>query len=252
MNGFHWHPPPWIPYGGRRPPLPAPLAEPLEATGLSATIGRSGHFVFEGISMSCGRGTLTLLQGANGAGKTTLLKVLAGLIKPDAGRVSLFGFPPVSSAHRMAYLPQRSMIDWTYPMTAKDLVLSGRYVHHGWFSRPGVAERAEAWRIMERMGLAGLGSRRISQLSGGQQQRLLIARAISQRADLFLLDEPDNHLDTGARAELWRCVDDLRKAGKTILAAVHEAGVGTIRPDRVMFLECGRLRERSDPGRIHD
>ena len=252
MNGFHWHPPPWIPYGGRRPPLPAPLAEPLEAEGLSAKIGRSGLSIFSGINLVCGRGTLTCLHGANGAGKTTLLKVLAGLHKPATGHVSLFGYPPASNAHRVAYLPQRLMVDWTYPMSAIELVLSGRYVHHGWFSRPGYAERAEATRIMDRMGLAGLGSRRISQFSGGQQQRLLIARAISQRADLFLLDEPDNHLDTGAKEELWRCIDELRKAGKTIFAAVHQSGEGIILPDRVMILESGRLVEQNSPGPIDD
>ena len=78
------------------------------------------------------------------------------------------------------------------------------------------------------------------------------ARAISQRADLFLLDEPDNHLDTGAKEELWRCIDELRKAGKTIFAAVHQSGEGIILPDRVMVLEFGRLAEQKTPGPIDD
>ena len=99
----------------------------------------------------------------------------------------------------MAYLPQREEIDWRFPISVERLVLTGRYVHLGWFRWPKAGDYQITRAVMDRLGLSNLASRQIGKLSGGQQQRVLVARALAQGADLLLLDEPLNAVDAETR-----------------------------------------------------
>ena len=127
------------------------------------------------------------------------MKAMAGLLKPKAGTIRLFGNPVGACHHRTAYLSQRSDLDWQFPVSVRELVLTGRYVHLGWFHRPGKKDEEIVGRAMRRLGIEQLAEKPTGDLSGGQQQRALLARALVQESSLFLLDEPLNALDEATR-----------------------------------------------------
>ena len=147
--------------------------------------------------------------------------------------------PVASCLHRVAYLPQRGEIDWRFPMTVRELIQTGRYVHLGWLRRPGAGDRALVEQEIKRLRLEELADRQIGQLSGGQQQRALLARALVQGADLLLLDEPMNAVDVETRVILTGVLDDLRAEGKTAIIATHDIGRLESDFDDVLFLADG-------------
>jgi ABC-type Mn2+/Zn2+ transport system ATPase subunit len=180
------------------------------------------HVALNGVSCIVPRGSVVAVVGPNGAGKSSLLKAIAGLSHPHSGTVSVFGNRPGLCHHRSAYLPQRGDIDWRFPVTLERLILAGRFVHLGWFKRPKAADYELVHRTLKRFGIAELAGRQIAALSGGQQQRALIARAIVQGAELLLLDEPFNNLDTDTRAEMFALYVELKTTGRTLLVATHD------------------------------
>ena len=119
-------------------------------------------------------------------------------------------------------------------------MLTGRYVHLGWFRWPTARDRQIARAVMARLGLSDLADRQIGRLSGGQQQRVLVARALAQGADLLLLDEPLNAVDANTRAALHNVLQDLHKQGKTILVATHDLGRLASEFDAAVYLSDGR------------
>jgi manganese/zinc/iron transport system ATP- binding protein len=140
----------------------------------------------------------------------------------------------------VAYLPQQDEIDWSFPMTVRTLVGTGRYVHLGRLRRLGSEDHRLIHGELERLGLTNLADRQIGQLSGGQQQRALLARALVQGADLLLLDEPMNAIDAETRAILTSVLDDLRAEGKTAIIATHDIDRLESEYDRVLYLADGR------------
>ncbi|MFQ3660240.1 MAG: ATP-binding cassette domain-containing protein, partial [Anaerolineae bacterium] len=162
------------------------------------------------------------------------------LLPVKSGSILIYGNPPGACHHRVAYLPQRGDIDWRFPITLRKLVMTGRYVHMGWFRRPSRADWQIVDAVIERLGLADLRQRQIGQLSGGQQQRALLARALAQDADLLLLDEPLNAVDAATRQIIAQVLDDLRARGKTILMATHELATLATHFDLAMNLSSKR------------
>lgn len=169
-------------------------------------------------------GVLMGIVGPNGAGKSTLLKAILGLIPVVAGDVSILGRPMREGRRRVAYVPQRSSVDWDFPTTVFDLVQMGTYGRLGWFRRPGREERVATDRAMDQVGLADLGGRQIGQLSGGQQQRAFLARALVQEADLYILDEPLQGVDAVTEKAVIDLLRGLRDAGRTVLVVHHDLG----------------------------
>src|SRR5688572_24322642 len=137
--------------------------------------------VVEDVSFSLPAGSLVAIIGPNGAGKSTLLKAMLDLIPRRSGTVRFFGQPYRDVRTRVAYVPQRSGVDWDFPTNALDVVLMGTYGRLGWFRRPGAKERALAEACLAKLGMDGYAQRQISQLSGGQQQRVFLARALADR-----------------------------------------------------------------------
>ncbi|WP_309399609.1 metal ABC transporter ATP-binding protein [Cerasicoccus maritimus] len=184
--------------------------------------------VLSGVNLSIDRGRSIALLGENGAGKSTLLKSVAGLLPLRDGKISVLGHGVGQCHHQVAYLPQHRDIDWGFPMSVRRFVLTGSYIHLGWFKRPGKKERVAANAMLEKLQLASLADRRINELSGGQQQRLLVARTLLHGADLLLLDEPFNAIDTENRELIRTVLHALKAEGKTLVTATHdlEFGVG--------------------------
>jgi manganese/zinc/iron transport system ATP- binding protein len=174
--------------------------------------------------------------GPNGAGKSTFLKALLGMNKPLSGRMEFFGQPYKKVRHRIAYVPQRSTVDWDFPITAFEVVLMGRYGKLGCFKWPKAADRQATLHALEMVGMSAFAHRQISQLSGGQQQRLFIARALLQDADLYLMDEPFAGVDMATEKAIIGLLDKLKVQGKTLLVVHHDLSTVDSYFDWVMML----------------
>ena len=167
-------------------------------------------------------GVMCAVVGPNGAGKSTLIKAVLELTPATAGHVTMLGRPYGEMRKRVAYVPQRSSVDWDFPTDALDVVMMGRYGHLGWFRRPGRDTRARAMAALEQVGMGALARRQISQLSGGQQQRVFLARALVQEADIYFLDEPMAGVDATTERVIIDLLRGLRAQGKTIVVVHHD------------------------------
>ena len=192
--------------------------------------------VLEDITFKLQAGTLVGLLGPNGAGKSTLIKALLGLIPVQEGEV-LYGNVPLSQQRqRVAYVPQRSQIDWDYPTTVWNVVMLARTAHAGWFRPPSRQSAEIVKESLRRVDLFNLRARPIGALSGGQQQRVFLARAIAQQANLLLLDEPLAAVDKKTEALIFQIYDELKAEGKTLLISCHEWGGILNHYDELMLL----------------
>lgn len=228
-----------FPYGCRHHADPVAGADALAVEELTVNYPCSDRPAIDAMTLHVPVGARVALVGPNGAGKSTLLKVVAGILQAGRGTIRIYG-NPVGCRHRVAYLPQRGEIDWRFPISVERLVLTGRYVHLGWFRRPGQRDFAVAREVLARLGLTELADRQIAKLSGGQQQRVLLARALAQGADLLLLDEPLNAVDAETREVIHEALKALQQGGKTILCATHDLGRLADDFDVAVYLNQGR------------
>jgi manganese/zinc/iron transport system ATP- binding protein len=182
------------------------------------------------------RGVLFGVVGPNGAGKTTLIKAILGLLKPIAGQVLVDGQPYRTRRQSVAYVPQRSSVDWEFPATVLDVVLMGTFGRLGWFRRPGAKERTTALRALEQVGIPDLAKRPIAQLSGGQQQRVFLARALAQDATLFIMDEPFQGVDAPTEQAIMALFHELKQQGRTAVVVHHDLATVPDYFDHVLLL----------------
>ena len=175
--------------------------------------------------------------------------MLAGLVKPSSGNVIWRGKPLAGGSPEIAYLPQRSKIDWDFPATVRHVVEMGRYPHLGFWRRFGKDDREKVDAAIEVMDLGDLQHRQISALSGGQQQRTFLARALAQEAHVFLLDEPLTGLDATATAALGELLSTLAGQGHLILASHHDLATVASNFDEVIVLATEQVAfgSSSDP-----
>ena len=177
--------------------------------------------------------------GPNGAGKTTLLRILAGLLTPSSGTVHVHGHGPCRHIC-IAYVPQKSAIDWRFPVTVHDVVMMGRLQRIGPIRRPGAADRRVVLDALDAVDMTDLARRQIEELSGGQQQRMFLARALAQEADLILLDEPLAGLDVHSRTDVLDLIGSLRERNVSVIVALHDLGIAATSFDEVLLLR-GRM-----------
>jgi len=178
--------------------------------------------VLEGVSIAIPPGTLVGVIGPNGSGKSTLLKAILGLAPEVSGTITLDGRPIGTQRDRVAYVPQREAVDWSFPVTAEQVVMMGRFPRIGWLRMPGVDDRAAVRDALDRVAMADLRHRQIGGLSGGQQQRVFLARALVQEASVLLLDEPMTGVDQTTEQLVVNLLRELRDTGTTILHATHD------------------------------
>lgn len=174
------------------------------------------------MSFSVPSGHLIGIVGPNGAGKSTLVKAMMGLADPLSGVVSYCGKSLGEMKGKIAYVCQRSSVDWDFPITVFEVVLMGLYGKLGLFKRPSKLDRERVMEILKIIGMEKMHSRQIGDLSGGQQQRLFVARALLQDADVFFLDEPFAGIDMATEKLLIGLLRDLVKKGKTVFIVHHD------------------------------
>lgn len=168
------------------------------------------------------QGSMCGIIGPNGSGKTTLLKSILGIIKPITGSIKIANEPFNKSKHKIAYVPQRNSVDWTFPVSVHDVVMMGRYAELSWWQRPTKKDfEIVAW-ALEQVLMTPYQNRHISQLSGGQQQRVFLARALAQQADIFMLDEPFAGIDMVTEQLILKLLQKLQNQEKTIIVVHHD------------------------------
>lgn len=176
--------------------------------------------VLENVSFSVKEKEFLALIGPNGGGKTTLIKLLLGLLKPDSGKIRIYGLPPEKASHRLGYVPQYLAFNKAFPISVLDVVLMGRLRFHG-RGRPSGSDREAAMQALGEMDMKEYRDRRIDDLSGGQRERVFIARALATDPDVLVLDEPTASLDTAGRTDLYARLREINKT-KTILLVTHD------------------------------
>ena len=186
------------------------------------TVAYKEKAVLSDVDIRIPEGTLLGIVGPNGAGKTTLIKSILGLVKPLAANISILGKPLTLHRRHIAYVPQRTTIDWDFPINVLDVVLMGSYSRLGWFFRPGQQEKQQALAALEKVGMTEYASRQIGQLSGGQQQRVFLARALMQNPSIYLMDEPFAGVDMSTEKMIISLLKELAQKGKTILVVHHD------------------------------
>jgi manganese/zinc/iron transport system ATP- binding protein len=189
------------------------------------------------------------IVGPNGAGKSTLIKAVVGLVALDAGEIRVHGEPIERVRQRVAYVPQRGVVDWDFPVRVRDVVMMGRVGRLGWFRRPGARDRQIAAEALERMGMTEFADRQIGQLSGGQQQRVFLARALAQEADVLLLDEPFVGVDASTEEAIFGLLDEARDEGKTVVVVNHDLSSVSRHFDLVLLLN-GRVVACGAPSEV--
>ena len=188
-------------------------------------------------------GVMTAIIGPNGAGKSTLLKAALGIVTPLAGQATIFGAPVAESRDRLAYVPQRASVDWDFPARVSDVVAMGLYPRLGLMGRFSSAHRRHVKDCLTRVGMEDFANRQIGQLSGGQQQRVFLARALAQKADLYLLDEPFAGVDAATERAIIDVLKGLRSEGKTVIAVHHDLSTVPEYFDDVLILNVRKVSE---------
>ncbi len=192
----------------------------ITIAGLSVSYERKR--VLSNIYLNMEGGKVYGVIGPNGAGKSTLFKSILGLVETTAGSITIKGLPQKEGVTSIAYVPQKDDVDWTFPATVLDLVLMGRYPHKGLFQRLSRKDREMADDALQQLGIEHLKNRQIGELSGGQQQRVFLARALCQKADIFLLDEPFVGVDVTTEEKIIQILKGLAAEGKTLLVVHHD------------------------------
>lgn len=186
------------------------------------TVSYEQHPVIRSISVSIKPKQIVGVIGPNGAGKSTLLKAIMGLLPLDSGSISILGKSAGTAKHLIAYIPQRNEVDWTFPVVVRDVVMMGRYKDIGAFKRPKKTDKDIVERSLKDIGMESYADRQIGELSGGQQQRVFLARALAQKTDILMLDEPFIGVDAATENSIWEMMRRLKARGKTILVVNHD------------------------------
>lgn len=183
--------------------------------------GYEGVPVIHDINLTVNEGDFMGIIGPNGGGKTTLIKVILGLLEPMQGNITFYRNNQPVDKIRIGYLPQRNNIDHKFPITVQEVVLSGLMGTHGIWSRPDSFSKERVKEVLEMTGMYDFRNRSIGALSGGQMQRVMLGRAIINKPELLVLDEPNSYIDKRFEEKLYALLRELNKH-TTILMVSHE------------------------------
>ncbi len=222
----------------------------IEIHDLSVLYGR--HRALDSVCLTVEEGEYLGIIGPNGGGKTTLLSALLGLVAPASGTLSVFGKPALSQRHLIGYVPQFAAFERSFPMTVSEVVKTaflGAGLHPFFRHKKDADARALAY--LDRVGLAPLAHRRVSELSGGEFQRMLIARALASEPRILLLDEPTSGVDPVTRGKIYDLLTELNRDGMTIVMVTHDLLAVSSSVRRLACL-CGTLVYHGEPELTED
>lgn len=224
----------------------------IEVQNVSLRMG--SQWVLENVSFTVRPGEFLTILGPNGAGKTTLLRVILGLIRPQEGRVFVFGKLSWELSRqertRIGYVPQGVPSHRHFPILVQDVVLMGRFGALGWGKRPTQQDRERVKQVLDLLGIRSLASRSFQELSGGQRQRVMIARALINHPDLLLLDEPTASLDPSMTEDFYTLLKRLQRDLRlTVVMVSHDIGMVATFADRVACL-ARRLVAHGRPEKV--
>ena len=188
------------------------------------------------VDLDVPEGKLVGVVGPNGAGKSTMIKAIMGLVQKASGWVSIYGRPYEDQRKLIGYVPQRESVDWDFPISAREVVVMGRYGHIGWVRRPSAEDYRVADESLDKVGMGDYAHRQISQLSGGQQQRVFLARALAQDARIYIMDEPLAGVDAATEKAIIAILVELREQERTIMVVHHDLQTVTSYFDWVIML----------------
>jgi iron complex transport system ATP-binding protein len=223
-------------------------------TTLTANAIRAGYHareVLRSVNLRAGAGELVALVGPNGAGKSTLLRVLAGLVRPTSGNVTVDGVDIASLdraaiARHIAVVPQ--VFETLFPFTVREVVTLGRTSRMGTLGVLNAGDALAVRRALEELDSLDLAERRIDRISGGERQRAVLAMALAQEAEVLLLDEPTAHLDPAhQRAALEHVARLARERGLVVVAVLHDLNLASALASRVVVLDDGIVVRDGDP-----
>ena len=205
------------------------------------TVAYGENIALEDFNLDVEIGSLMALVGPNGAGKSTLIKTILKFLKQITGEIKI-------SKKSLAYVPQRNSVDWDFPTTLFDVVEMGCYGRVGLFKRVNKEEKVKVLKAIEQVGMLDFKDRQISELSGGQQQRTFIARALVQEADIYLMDEPFQGVDSTTEKSIVDILKKLKSDGKTLLVVHHDLQTVPIYFESVTFINktviaSGKVKE---------
>lgn len=202
--------------------------------------------LLDNICLNVNAGQIFGLLGPNGAGKSTLMKIVAGLVRPTAGTVTIFGIDAAQKTRQLRRLvgivPQDSNLERELTVT-EALTVYGRL-----FGLEALHKRVEE--TIAAFSLQGMREKRVGRLSGGMMRRVLIARALLPNPQLLLLDEPTVGLDPDVRQEIWQIIQELAVSGKTILLTTHYMEEAARLCAHIALLKAGRLALVATPEEI--
>lgn len=204
------------------------------------SIGYDHRPVLSGISLAIMRGSFSALLGTNGSGKSTLLKTLLGLLAPVSGKLEITHAADAPVV--FGYVPQTTVMDPLYPVTALEVALMGVYGRVGPGRRPPEAEKEFTRECLRATGAHDFANKRFSELSGGQKQRVLIARALATKATVLVLDEPTSSLDATATTSLLEFIAKLHGERKlTTILVSHDLALVRKHAQQIIWLHQGKI-----------
>ena len=221
----------------------------IRVEGLSFSYG--SHIVLKNIRFGAENGEFLSVLGPNGAGKSTLFRCMLGLLEPSEGRTVIDGqdiaaMGPAELSRAIAYIPQSHSPVFNYSVL--DIVLMGTTAQLGKFSSPGPEQRELAMALLEQLRIAELAPRGYRSISGGERQLVLIARAMAQRANILIMDEPSSSLDFGNRVRVMDTVKELTGRGYCVIQSTHDPNQAYRYSDRILALHDGEVLAWGEPG----
>lgn len=194
----------------------------VEAQNLTVSYGET--LALDELSIEIASGGVHGVIGMNGSGKSSFFKAIVGLVRPDHGSVKVAGGGSESARKQglIAYAPQNEEIDWSFPISVREVVMTGRYGHMGLSRRAKQSDRDAVEHAIERAELGELADRQIGQLSGGQRKRAFVARGLAQEAEIMLLDEPFAGVDKRSEATITQLLRELAGEGRTVIISTHD------------------------------
>lgn len=209
----------------------------------------------DGVDLELRAGELAVVIGPNGSGKSTLVKVLAGLVRPQHGEVSLaavdLGAHPIASFEARARARRISVVPQFLPalpeVLVADFVLSGRYARMQRWKAVGLDDRRAVDHALTECDASDLACRNMTELSGGQRQRVLVARAVAQDAAVLLVDEPTNALDPEHQIRVFDLLASLRSRERAVLVVTHDLNLAAQYATRLVLMDRGRIVADGEP-----